>query len=518
MHAKTHLRLLLISLCTWYLIGCSSVSDFDSMPERPASYALPSEDADLLNRFFEHQPSADLSGFYPLIDGLDAFAARIALAEAAQTSIDIQYYLYHRQETGKVLSAYLLKAAERGIRVRILLDDMSQAESERDLAALARHDNIQVRLFNPLNHRKLRFLSFITDYSRVSRRMHNKSFIVDSQVFITGGRNIGNAYFSGEDSSQFVDLDVLSIGPVVEKATQAFDLYWNHPLAEDIDKLFTEVDDGHLDTLKGKLAYFVSREYGDSSPYVKRVKESDLVQSLRRGKLNLDWARGYLYVDDPNKLLTDSRNTSTHMAPKMIRALGVPKQQAIIISPYFVPREPGMALLRRWAEQGVKITILTNSLSATDVPVVHAGYAGYRKELLAMGVNLWELKRNFEVTPKKLKIKSFTGSSAASLHAKTMAFDNDQVFIGSLNLDPRSFNLNTEQGLVITSPRFNRLLRRWVENEMPKFAWQLSLDAEGQLQWQSVGSEKVYDHDPDTSRWQRFSVWLMSLLPIEGVL
>ncbi len=512
-----HFRSLCISLFLGYLLGCTSVPEYQSVSEQEPSYALTAEDTQLVDKFFDEQPDPDLSGFYPLIDGLDAFAARIALIDAAHTSVDIQYYLYHRQESGALLAAYLLKAAERGVRVRILLDDMSQAESEQDLAALALHENIEVRLFNPLSHRNLRFLSFLTDYPRVSRRMHNKTFIVDSQVFITGGRNIGNAYFSGEDHAQFVDLDVLGIGPIVEKAAHAFDLYWNNPLAETIEGLYGEGDNKHYQQLSENLKRYSSKDYGLDSPYVKRLKESDIVSQLRQGKLNLDWSPGYLYVDDPNKLITDSRDTTTHMAPKMLVAMGTPRDTAVIVSPYFIPRKSGVALIKKWRDQGVDVTILTNSLSATDVPVVHAGYSNYRKELLEMGVNLWELKRNFDETEEPLKIKSFGGSSTASLHAKTMAYDDDRIFIGSLNLDPRSFNLNTEQGVVMESHLFNKMLRDWVKNNMPDFAWRVTLDENGDLQWQDK-SGTVLHEEPETTGWQRFTVWMMSLLPIEKAL
>ncbi|MFY8275437.1 phospholipase D family protein [Pseudoalteromonas sp. SSDWG2] len=481
------------------------------------SYTLPVEGQQLVDNLFDNHEDNSLSGFYPLADGLDAFAARIALVETAQSSIDIQYYLFHRQQSTLLLSAYLLKAADRGVRVRILLDDMSQAESEKDLSALALHDNIDVRLFNPLNHRNLRFLSFITDYSRVSRRMHNKSFIVDSKVFITGGRNIGNAYFSGEDHAQFVDLDILSVGPIVEKASHAFDLYWNHPLAVNVKELYVRADPQHFATIRESFAKVVSEQYGSDSPYVQRLKSSNIVKNLQKGRLNLDWAKGYLYVDDPNKLLTSSEDTSTHMAPKMLAAMGAPKQRAVIVSPYFIPREPGVALIRSWINSGVDVTVLTNSLAATDVPVVHAGYANYRQELVAMGVKLWELKPDFAQQGNKSKITDLTGSSNASLHAKTMAFDDDRIFIGSLNLDPRSFNLNTELGVVLMSCDINAMLRSWVDSDMPHFAWRVTLSEQGELMWtDSDGS--IYNHEPQTSTLARFSTWLMSWLPIESVL
>ncbi|KJY98179.1 phospholipase D family protein [Pseudoalteromonas ruthenica] len=498
--------------------GCVAPKAYNVHNLDDASYSMPAKGTALISNVIDEQPSPELSGFYPLIDGLDAFAARIALIETAQYSVDLQYYLYHREETSQLLSAYLLRAAERGVRVRLLLDDLSQANLEQDLSALAVHNNVEVRLFNPLNHRRLRFLSFITDYSRVSRRMHNKSFIVDSELFITGGRNIGNAYFSGDHNSQFVDFDVLGVGPIVDKATMAFDLYWNHPLAEDINELSGSADSQDLAQLSSRLSRYVSTAFHNESPYIQRLKESTLVQTLVNGKLSMDWAEAQLYVDDPNKLLTDSRNNSTHMAPKLFAAMGEPRQRVNIISPYFIPKDKGLELIKKWREQGVAVTVLTNSLAATDVPVVHAGYADYRQQLLAMGVELWELKRNLDLAAQQPKRKGFRGSSTASLHAKSMTMDDDKIFVGSLNLDPRSFNLNTEQGLLIHSERMNRLLSRWITTEMPKYAWQLSLDEQGDIVWQDRKNQQRLTTEPDTSAWLRFKVWLMSLLPIEDVL
>jgi len=497
------------------LVGCANLPSQDTITSRYAiDPAAPSLLGDTVG--YEH---SKLSGFYPLADGVDAFVARLALIESAQHTIDVQYYLYHRQQTAYLFTAYLLAAAERGVRVRLLLDDMSQADSEFDLGALAFHPNFEVRLFNPFPNRTVRALGFLTNFSQLSRRMHNKSFVVDNQVFITGGRNIGNAYFSAEDRSEFIDLDVLSVGKVVPEASQAFELYWNHELAHPIETLRGDSDQQFLNAISKKLQdYLITHE---DSNYVKQLKSSGFIRKLEADELYFDWQKAQLFYDHPDKLLNDVDEKSANMSPNLFKAMGEPQQSAVIVSPYFIPKKEGVELLASWVNKGVDVTVLTNSLAATDVAAVHAGYSYYRAALIRAGVKLWELKpSDLAALKNKDKKRKVTGSSQASLHAKTITMDDKQIFVGSLNLDPRSFDLNTEMGVLIQSEKLSRMLSHWAGMKMAEYAWQLELKDSNSddLVWRDTITDKVFTTEPRTSSWRRFQVWFMSLFPIEDAL
>ncbi len=515
MSLKEHIKWLCALIILSCMLGCAALPSRDMISP---SYAI---DADLHSNLgdlvgYHHN---DLSGFYPLADGVDAFVARLALIEAAQHSIDVQYYLYHRQQTTKLFTAYLLAAANRGVRVRLLLDDMSQADSAFDLGALAQHANFSVRLFNPFPNRSLPALGFITNFKQLSRRMHNKSFIVDNQVFITGGRNMGNAYFAAEDHSEFIDLDVLAVGKVVPEASVAFDLYWNHELSYPIQTLRGESDDDALQKVTERLDSYV--KLNRDSNYVQRLRASDLVSLLESGQLNLDWQQADIFYDHPDKLLNEVGQRSANMSAHLFKAMGEPKRKVIIVSPYFIPKDQGVNRLTEWVKQGVEVTVLTNSLAATDVAAVHAGYGHYRAALLRGGVKLWELKPSSLAALKNQKNKKHkTGSSQASLHAKTMTLDDKVIFVGSLNLDPRSFDLNTEMGVLVQSEKLSIMLSDWVDDKMKYFAWQLALkhSDEETLIWRDTVTNETFDNEPQTSAWRRFSVWFMSLFPIEDAL
>ncbi len=456
-----------------------------------------------------------LSGFYPLADGVDAFVARLALIDSAEHSIDVQYYLYHRQQTTILFTAFLLKAAQRGVRVRLLLDDLSQGDSELDLAALAVHPNIEVRLFNPFPNRHFRALGFVTNFRQLSRRMHNKSFIVDNRIFITGGRNIGNAYFSAEDHSEFIDLDVMSVGEIVPEASKAFDLYWNHQLSFPVEDLHGRRDEQSLDDITQSLSTYV--EQNQQSNYVQQLRESTFVKRLLDDQIEFDWQESMLFYDHPDKVMNKVSEKSANMSPLLLKQMGQPKHKVVIISPYFIPKEQGVDLLTNWAKQGVDVVVLTNSLAATDVSAVHAGYKKYRKDLISGGVKLWELKPSDLMAIKRKAGRKVTGSSQASLHAKSMAIDDEKIFVGTMNLDPRSIDLNTEMGVLIQSSKLSRSLSKWVETSMPEYAWKVDLK-DDDLVWLDTVSNEQFHEEPLTSSWRRFQVWFISLFPIEDEL
>lgn len=456
-----------------------------------------------------------VSGILALRDGHDAFAARVLLAEASERTLDAQYYVWHDDMTGMLLFDALRRAADRGVRVRLLLDDNNTRGMDPLLAALDAHPNIEVRLFNPLVHRGWgRFYDFLVDFRRLNRRMHNKSFIADDQVTIVGGRNVGNEYFGAGDAPLFVDLDVLAIGPVVQEVSADFDRYWASAAAYPASFLMEPASEPSVRAFTARL----ERLGRDSSAleYTRSVAESPLMRELTTRKLSFEWAPTTMLSDDPAKVRGRVPD-GTLMWTRLRQTLGRPKTELELISPYFVPRATGTEYFVHLVCSGVKVEVLTNSLEATDVAVVHAGYAKRRRRLLEGGVSLFEMKR----TATTARPHARTGSSSASsLHAKTISVDGARVFVGSFNFDPRSARLNTELGFVIESPAMAQRIADAFTNDIRANAFAVQLNATGALRWveRRQGKEIVYDKEPGSSAWRRFLVRVMAKLPIEWLL
>ena len=463
------------------------------------------------------------SGFLPLGHGLDAFVARLALAEAAERTLDVQYYLFHDDATGHLLAAYLMRAAERGVRVRLLLDDMDMGGRDAGLAAAALHPNIEIRLFNPFPSRSLRFLDLVSHFGTVTRRMHNKSFTADNQVAVVGGRNIGDEYFEAADETNFGDMDVAAVGPIVHAVSGAFDLYWNSSLAYPVEALGEAGDGERLDAARTRLAQQVV-EMRDS-PYARRLRESNLAERLVQKDVTFYWGPARLLYDLPQKVSTDPDDQDTHMGPQLVDLISAVDKDLIVVSPYFIPGPKGTELFRALAARGVRVTVLTNSLAATDVPAVHAGYARYRRSLVEAGVEVYEMR---PTTAAKSDGKRRLGESQASLHAKTLVFDLQRVLVGSMNLDPRSYLLNTEMGILVDSPELAAKVAEWRTQVLPRIAWRLTLEpaasadavsgGEPRLVWTGIdGGQAVrhYGRDPEAAAWARVQAFILSLLPIE---
>src|SRR5690606_33607887 len=322
------------------------------------------------------------SGIYPLLEGRDAFAARLLLARAAERSIDAQYYIWRNDLTGHLLFSALYDAAERGVRVRLLLDDNRTGGLDPLLAALDAHPNIEIRLFNPFTMRRLRLLQYVTDFSRVNRRMHNKSFTVDNQVTIIGGRNVGDEYFDAAPLGElaFADLDVLAVGPVVGSVSEQFDEYWKSDSAYPADRLLAPVP--------GASAPALFSPRPAEAEWLAAVRSSRLLEELLEGTLELVWAPTRMISDHPAKGL-GLAPPETHFPQVLVEALGPPQAELDLVSPYLVPGTAGMDTFVSIATRGVRVRVLVNSLEATDVRAVHAGYAKRRHALLAAGVELF---------------------------------------------------------------------------------------------------------------------------------
>jgi putative cardiolipin synthase len=498
------------------LLGaCASLPDPST---HPRSYQVSDPDSRLSRAVTDDVAHhAGQSGFYLLANGLDAFAARMLLIDAAERTIDAQYYLFHDDLTGNLLLERLLAAADRGVRVRLLIDDMDTRGRDADFAALDGHPNFALRLFNPFGSRSARMLEMITRFGRVSRRMHNKSFTVDGTATVVGGRNIGNEYFAANPDVEFGDLDVLAAGPVARDVLEVFDAYWNHELAYPASALVrAPVPTPRLAEVRQRLRE-VAAEAANSA-YAQRVRESALIERLAQERLPMRRGTAEVFADSPDKLLRAPTERATHMGPSLRRRVSDTSRELLIFSPYFVPGAEGVDWLAERVASGVRVRIITNSLASNDVPLVHAGYARYRRDLLARGIELYEAKPQAGPQEQTDKTRHHIGSSSkASLHAKTFVFDRERLFIGSLNLDPRSARLNTEMGLMFESPELAEAVAAWFDEELTDYAYELALDDHGRLAWldHRTAGEVRYARDPETGLFKRLLVWLAGMLPIE---
>ncbi|TSJ59302.1 phospholipase D family protein [Atlantibacter subterranea] len=461
------------------------------------------------------QAHPDYSGVHPLADSLDAFAARYLLAEMAEQTLDVQYYIWEDDMSGRLLFSALLDAAKRGVWVRLLLDDNNTLGMDSALRLLNSHPNIEVRLFNPFSFRTLRALGYLTDFARLNRRMHNKSYTVDGEATIIGGRNVGDAYFGAGDQPLFSDLDVLAVGPVVKHVSDDFERYWECASVSTLEKVL-DVNEHEIEQRVQLPQEWQQDPVAQS--YLDKLATTQFATHLDAGTLSMIWAKTRLLSDDPRKGEGKARRHSL-LPLRLLNVIGEPTKQLDIISSYFVPTRAGVAQLLMLKRKGVNIAILTNSLAANDVAVVHAGYARWRKKLLRHGIALYELKPG----PQKERVqhdRGLTGNSGSSLHAKTFSVDGNHVFIGSFNFDPRSAMLNTEMGLVIESQKLAQQIHTRFTQSQQEAAWTLRLDRTGRLNWieQRDGKEVVLTREPQTRFWQRVLVTLAYWLPVEWLL
>ena len=515
-------RMALITLgliCMLSLFGCS----LPPLEGRTVSSSLSTESAATtpLGTALTPELAAHpgLSGIHPLADPHDAFAARALLARVASRTLDVQYYIWRNDITGTLLFGELLAAAERGVRVRLLLDDIGTSGLDTELAALARHKLIEVRLFNPFTLRKPKVLGYLADLRRANRRMHNKSFTADNRAAIIGGRNVGDEYFGATDGVLFTDLDVLAVGPIAQNVSDDFDRYWASASAYQAQDILPKATQQDLDQLASTAKALLTSPR--ATEYTQSIKDSTFVTQLMDHTLPLEWVHVKMVSDDPAKGLGLAKKADL-LFPKLEAALGTIDSHLDLVSAYFVPRESGVEAFGKLAQSGAQVRILTNSIEATDVPAVHAGYGKRRKALLERGVHLFEMRSlvpPYAETRDKKFFQRF-GSSGASLHAKTFAVDNKRIFVGSFNFDPRSAHLNTELGFLIDSPTLAQQLSKTFDNDVPRISYRVQLNKAGDLQW--VGGNgpnaQVYDVEPHTTWWSRTVVRFLGWLPIESFL
>lgn len=465
------------------------------------------------------------SGVLPLLDAREAFAARVLMARHAQYTLDLQYYIWRNDLTGTILFEALHEAADRGVKVRLLLDDHNTAGLDAVLIGLHSHPNIDVRLYNPLKLRRPRIINYFYDFPRLNRRMHNKLFIADQKVLISGGRNIGDEYFGAHDGVVFSDLDALMIGPIVEESQSDFENYWNSPSAVPLNQLVTLTKPISLTALEQRASIIEADP--NARKFVEAINKEPFVHDFLQQKLDFEWAEVTLLSDDPRKTLGLAKQHHL-LAFQLQQAIGEPQQCVKLVSPYFVPTATGVQELTRMAAQGIDITILTNALEATDVAVVHSGYAKWRKQLIAAGIKLYEVQRMSPIARKlerklrrqRLKGKERFGSSASSLHAKTFSVDKKRVFLGSFNFDPRSLALNTELGFVIHSPKLAQQIDHAFTHTVPNYAYRVDVDARGKLYWEERLGQRTtrYKTEPGVSWMRRLGMRTLALCPFDWLL
>ena len=511
------LIILVLAGMSGLLGGCRSLPSLDN---RTVSSALTGSEAreTLLGQAIEPRTTLHpgKTGILLMENPREAFAARVMLAGASERTLDVQYYIWHSDVTGTLLLDALHSAADRGVRVRLLLDDNGTSGLDTELITINRHANVEVRLFNPFRNRRLKPLGYLVDFSRLNRRMHNKSFTADNQATIIGGRNVGDEYFGATGGVLKVDLDILAIGPVVQDVSSDFDCYWASASAFPVDGIVGAKKAGDLDALKAQ-ADSVERD-AEAQKYISALRNSELVARLLQGSSPLIWADTKMVTDDPEKGLGAVEGDAL-LTNQLTEILGKPEHNVELVSPYFVPAAGGTRIFTSMAEEGIELRVLTNALEATDVTPVHAGYAKRRKALLESGVRLFELRRLSPDTERNASAGPF-GSSASSLHAKTFAVDGQRAFIGSFNFDPRSINLNTELGFVIESSELAQQIADVFDNSAGLPAYEVLLDEKGKLYWIERRDSGVIRHDvePNTSIWKRSAVFWLRLLPIDWLL
>ncbi len=518
-------RIQRISLCALLvagLHGCASLNA-DRAAERTISHAIPQETPSQLQKLaHKPDPSNPKESSFVLLDaGLDALAARLWLAEKAEKTLDVQYYIFHGDKTGALVADALIKAAERGVRIRLLLDDIYAHEREDAIMAMDSHPNIEIRLFNPFYYRGANPLLKLGQYmqdGKLNRRMHNKLFAADNQFAITGGRNIGDEYFVAHEEFSFVDLDVMASGPVVAELSNSFDTYWASATVAPATAL-PKYKKAYKKLPAIKAALQRRKAELEMSDYGGELKSVAFEKRLLSGELTSYRGVADVVYDPPEKAEGDIHYSDLLVGQLSKVGLSATKE-VMVISPYFVPGKLGMEWVGYLRARGARVRVLTNSLAASDVPVVHAGYANYRKRLLELGVELHELKPLPNASPKRTRIIG-SGSSRSSLHTKSLVFDRDQVFIGSFNFDPRSALLNTELGLVISSRAAAEKVADMAEQAMsPEYSHRLSLkkqNGETGIVWTSRTFKREYvtDIEPNTTWLQRGWVDFLMLLPIE---
>jgi len=499
------------------LCGCATLPQVEREPI--ASSAIGVSAQTTLGRIATaYQPDRLHSGFRLMPLGTYSLDTRVQLARRAEVSLDVQYYHIANDETGRWLLRQLRDAAARGVRVRLLVDDFYTAGEDELLLALAAHPNVEVRLFNPFcclrdRGQLERLLASVGDWKRVNHRMHNKLFVADGAMAVIGGRNVANEYFLRAMSENFIDVDVLAVGFIVEPLQALFDRYWNAHAVYPLQSV------AHSARSPAELrAWFEQATGPDHTPPPAALPANDILgygpiaDDLDFGRLGLHWGYAYVFADHPDKPFEGEAGgelMETSVTYNTFEAFRKARKELVIANPYLVPGPIGMGLIRELRGRDVSVTLMTNSLGSTDEPLVHAGYSNYRTELLELGVDLYEISSS---RVKRNRHQNLFGASLGRLHAKIAVIDRQVLFVGSMNLDPRSATINTELGVVIDSAPLARELIRVIDIDKIQSAYRLRLVEPGKrIEWLSMDEmgEMILAEEPDSTPWQRAKLWLL---------
>ncbi len=512
-----NLQTIFIVVCLSILTSCDNI-DFD-YPRDASTVPSDSTHTYLGRRFTELVESkpVEQSGFSPLEDGIDALAVRLALAKDAELTIDTQYYLIKRDLTSQAFIDALLKAADRGVRVRLLVDDIFTKGYDIGMAALDSHPNFEIRIFNPFARGAIgRIWSGLTDFGRINRRMHTKSFTVDNQVTIVGGRNIADEYFGAREDARFDDVDVVGIGPVVIEVSEMFDSFWNHETAIPLPAFAEMPDDPAAELEQLRIRLRAARERFNDSKYMAAVSQQiHKIDEIDNSAF--EWAPYELVYDSPDKGVNAKVGEIKTIKSSLKESLQSAEKEIIILSPYFVPQKNGVEQISEIKARGVDITIITNSLATNNHVSVHGGYAPSRKPLLKNGVRIFEARPDADVLGSEITAAS---DAKSTLHTKAYLVDRKEVFIGSFNFDPRSADLNTESGVIIRSQKIADWFSMRISSTLPTHTYELFLNDNNELRWRAYeeGQEVIFENEPETTWWQRFQAGFLGLMPIRGQL
>lgn len=464
------------------------------------------------------------SGFHLLKTGGDAFAARLAAIQFSKQTLDLQYYILQDDMTGKILVEEVLRAADRGVKVRLLLDDLDFRQARHSILILDAHDNIEIRIFNPAMTKRQRVLSKLFRLSRFcerySKRMHNKALVADGKLAVVGGRNLGDEYFDARAEFAFNDLDVLTMGPVIEDVTAMIDAFWSAKPTHNLHDLGVKLPSERAISIN-RIAL---RRYYDEVAHLRIISHRrplDMLNELAQGELTLSWAETEFLYDDPNKVLMPLNDADSSPMRRLEELLENANHEFVGVSPYFIPGEQGTRIMNSLVRRGITIRMLTNSLASTDISAVHAVYSRYRTRLLQQGVRLFELK---PIPGKRTRHNLLRkGSSRSSLHAKVYVVDREWVMLGSMNLDPRSWRRNTESMVIMRNPSLaDEVLEMFNEITAHSASYELSLkDAKcGTLEWRCEEQDEVkrFNTEPNPGWFRRICFYLFYHLAPEDQL
>ncbi len=501
-------RIFTAVLFTLLIAGCATApldfpKDYSEAPVDTGETYLGKEVA----KWSERHPGE--SGFYPLLSGIDALGARLVLIDRAERTIDAQYFLMKPDSAGRLFIMKLLEAADRGVRVRLLLDDIFTEVKDDVFAVMNEHPNIEMRLFNPIGRQGIYYLNYVGDFKLANRRMHNKSFTVDNQVSVVGGRNIADEYFALLTETEFVDFDMLAIGPVAAKVSVTFDRFWNHELSVPIQALDKNRKLPDIETARANVDQAAIEA---SESIYGRALDSLLLHKITEDEVSLFPAQSRVVTDDPDKLLNKVSAEQQTLLNALAGVVDEAETEVVIITPYFIPGKNGVEFWRSITNKGVRVVIITNSLATNNHVPVHSAYARYRHDMIAAGAELYEVRVDAAKTPQDDDEVAY---EKLTLHTKAAMIDRRTTIVGSLNLDPRSIDINTEFGVFIDNVDLTEELMSRLLQLLPSFAYRVTENEKGKLRWTSQidGTDVVEKSEPQASGWLKFKAWLFKVFP-----